>query len=273
MIKTKILILLVLINFFSFNLYKLYQIESFKNDNFEIKFLDAGQGDSILIKTPLNHLVLIDTGKENIALKNLNKAIPYIKYIDLVIITHADSDHFENLSNILSRYSVGKIFINHTTKSNDYIKLLKNKLNKQNIYGLDSSNDFYFDKVFFDVVWPNSPYAELVENLDSNDASISILINYKNFKIFTAGDLGNNYENLLVDKLGKINVLKASHHGSLTSTSETFVENINPDFVIISAGANNQYNHPHPDVIKNISKVTKNIFDTSKHGTIKFIVK
>jgi competence protein ComEC len=270
--KSKLIFLITSLLFLSFNIYKIHTINLWKNDKFEINFLNAGQGDSILIKTPRNHLILIDTGKEDVALSNLEKVIPYSKFIDVIIITHSDADHFENLTKLINSYDIGTIFINYTKKHNDLILQLKKQLKKENVYGLKFTNDFYIDNVFFDIYWPSSYWAELTQNLTSNNTSISILIKYKNFKIFTAGDLEKQYENLLSSKIGKIDILKISHHGSNTSTSRFFVEKTKPKFSIISAGLNNQYQHPHHETIKNISSANSYVVETSKVGNIKFTI-
>lgn len=237
---------------------------------FAMYFIDVGQGDATLIQTTQDNYCIIDTGKSKNIVEPLSQIKPFLKELDCVILTHADADHIEAILAILKRYEVRNLFINYTTKSNGLIEEIKDTLQAHNtsVFSLSKDSDFYLDDVFFDVLWPEDSFSELKMNLDSNDASISIKIEYEGFSFFTAGDLGFEYENNL--DIGNVTGAKASHHGSKTSTSYTFIQKLKPEFMIISAGKANSYGHPHQEVLENIQSLADtDIYRTDLNGTIK----
>jgi competence protein ComEC len=99
-----------------------------------------------------------------------------------------------------------------------------------------------------------------------------LIFNFGKYNFFTAGDLGKNGEEEILDKypMIKVDFLKLGHHGSNTSTSQIFLNKTKPKVAIVSAGRENRYHHPNPETIQNIKKRNIDIFNTQTNGMIIF---
>lgn len=260
-------ILIIIFNSYYLNVLKL----NISDSEVEIVFLDVGQGDSILIKD--NDTVgLIDAGPNNNISYQIEKFLPHSKHtIDFAIATHMDKDHIEGFISILHTYKVKNFFINRANKDNNLTSELKNELLKTNtnVYEIYSDNDFSSGNLNFDILWPSKN--ELSK--ETNENSVGILIKYKEFEMFTAGDLGKDNElkafKDFSDEQIDIDVLKVGHHGSLTSTSQELIDLIEPEVAIVSVGKNNSYHHPNPNTIELLESNSLKIIRTDQVGNIK----
>lgn len=264
-----ILIFLLLLNFSYWTQY--FSFKS-KGGLMEVTMLDIGQGDSILIKTPNNFYGLIDAGKVNFILDELSEQMPFnYKKLDFVIMTHPDADHVEGYIEILKRYQVDKVFIQKNLKENELLAEIEKILKEKNIdnYALSELTDFSIDEVEFDVTWPKS-INSIYEIEDSNELSTAIKISYKNFDMFSAGDLGGEFELESIEQINSkdIDVLKVGHHGSKSSSSIEALELLQPEISLISVGLNNSYGHPAGEIIENLNKVNSEIFRTDIDGRV-----
>jgi len=270
-------------NFKKYIIYELLILISFAyaliiipSDKFEISFLDVGQGDAIFIKTQKNKQILIDGGPSNVVVEKLNEVMPFFdRTIDLLILTHPDYDHLSGALEVLKRLDVKNVLMTgvymESTYYDEFMKELKSK--DINILIADSENDFKIDEVYFDILYPFENISN--EKFDPiNNSSIAILLRYKDLKIFLGGDIEikiedeliNTYKNLDVD------IYKASHHGSKTSSSLNFLQFLKPETVIIQVGKDNIYKHPSLSVLNNFAQVgMDNIYRTDIDGSIKII--
>lgn len=264
-----IITLLIVINFYTF-----ITIHSVLNDKSTIiTILDVAQGDSILIKES-NRFGLIDTGRGNLTLNQLNNYLPPLKReIDFIILTHPDLDHIEGILPLLDIYRVKTIYITKSLKGNDLTKSIyeKIKLKKIPVYYLNEDNDFKFNNLEFNIFHPKINTSIFT---DANELSIGIEIILNKCSIYTAGDLGKNDEfdsiNMLKDK--KTEILKLGHHGSNTSTSESFIKELKPFVGIVSSGVNNSYKHPHFEVISTLLKNNVKILNTQIDKSIEIVI-
>ena len=250
---------------------------------FKISFLDVGQGDSIFIKFPYNKgNILIDTGgiisykKEKWEERSKeysiadSKIIPYLNSLgltklDYLILSHGDIDHMGEAINLVNGFKVDKVIFNlgeYNYLELEFIKELekKNILYYKNIEKLNIGNNIlYF----------------LGDNLydNENDNSNVIYLNFSNIKIIFMGDAGTEVEEDILDKydLKDIDILKVGHHGSKTSTSNKFIDKINPKYSIISVGKNNRYGHPNSEVLDILNN--SSIYRTDRDGSIVFKIK
>ena len=235
-----------------------------------VTFLDVGQGDSILISFPYNEgNILIDTGGIYNSSYSIieNKTIPYLKSLgitklDYLIITHGDYDHMGESINLLNEFKVNKVIFNIGSYNDlelELISLLNEKNIKyyQNIKSLNINNNTLY-------------FLNTKEYDEENNNSSVIYLNYHNIKFLFMGDSGIDKENDIIKKynINNINVLKVGHHGSNTSTSEYFIDKINPKYSIISVGKNNWYGHPNKEVINNLKDTI--IYRTDQDGSITF---
>lgn len=236
----------------------------------KVHFIDVGQGDSILIQTPKGENILVDGGPRK-AGKGLVDYLKKsgVKKLDYVIATHPDADHIGGLVSVLNSISV-KNFVNsgkvHTTDTyNQILTLVKNKKIKyiepeiEQILIGNWTSDFYLQVLFAD------PLAT-----DTNDASIVLKTGYKDVEFLLMADASNDLEELLVDSYDslKVQILKAGHHGSNTSSSKYFLDAVQPEVAILSYGKNNSYKHPHSEVLQNLKAANSKVYATAENGTI-----
>jgi competence protein ComEC len=224
------------------------------NNNFEVHMIDVGQGDSIFIKYPNNKLnILIDTGPKD---SNYN-VIPYLKSIginkiDYMILTHGDTDHCNEAINILNSIKVNKVFLNNNSFTELETTII-NHLEKKKI-----------DYFLVNEIKLNNITLKTYPNNDENKNSIITNIKYLDYKLLFMGDASINEEIYYKEK---VTLLKVGHHGSKTSTSQSFINNIKPDVSLVSVGRFNIFRHPNEEVINRLDKY----YLTSQNGSIKVV--
>ncbi len=239
-----------------------------------VYFLDVGQGDAIYIRTPNGRDVLIDSGPNRAVVQRLSEVMPwYDRAIDVALETHPDADHIGGFPQILARYKVG-VFIEPGVESANGIddeisRLRREKAVAGEIARRGTRIDFG-DGVHFDILYPDTDPSKM----ETNDASIIGRLVYGSTSVMLTGDAPKSVENHLIDLDGDrlaSTILKAGHHGSKTSSGESFVKTVNPKFGIISAGRNNRYGHPHKDVVDIFMDYGVEISRTDTEGTVRFV--
>lgn len=235
-----------------------------------IHIIDVGQGDSILVQTPDNKNMLIDSGDENSG-KTVKRYLKKhkISKIDVVMATHPDSDHIGGLDDILYNFDIDKIYMtdkkNNTSSYNDVITAC----NKENIDIINASKGMNLNlgsSVNIDILSPSSLYD------DTNLNSIVLNLSYKNKDFLFTGDAEYKNETDIISNynLDDVDFLKVGHHGSKTSTSDLFLKNTSPDVAIISCGYKNMYNHPHKETLESLMKYDIPIYRTDTQGNLVF---
>ncbi len=218
-----------------------------------IYFIDVGQGDSTLIKLAHNKgTILIDT-YNNIEFLKSKK----IDTIDYLILTHSHDDHIGSLNEILHNFNVKNIII---SKFDHYDYLNKEYYNFQTVVSGDS---IYINSLKIEVLGP------INENKNINNISIVLRFELENYIFLFTGDMEADEEKELISKYNeylKSDFLKVSHHGSNTSSSNLFLNNVKPDYAIISVGLNNSYNLPSIETIDRLKKYK--VYMTSLNKTI-----
>jgi len=259
LIKPKLfyLLILILIIHNNINLFSL---------NNKVTIIDVKQGDSILLEIK-NKSILIDTGGYfNSNLVN-NRIIPYlkslgIKKIEYLILTHGDYDHMGEAVNLVNNFKVEKVIFNcgeFNELELDLIEVLDKK--KIPYYSCIKELNIDSNKLYF---LNNKDYG------NENDNSSVIYTELNNYKFLFMGDAGVEVEEDLIEKynLQEIDVLKVGHHGSKTSSSKNFINEIKPKYSIISVGKNNRYGHPNDIVLDNLEN--SKIYRTDENGSIMF---
>ena len=253
------------------------------DNSLKVTMIDVGQGDSIFIKMPNNkENILIDTGgkisynKEKWMIRNKNTSItknsliPYLKSMGLnklntLIITHGDYDHMGEAINLVNNFKVEKVIFN-CGEFNDLEKGLIKVLEKKKIKYYSCIKELNIDnnKLYF---------LQTGEYDNENDNSNAIYTKLDEYKFLFMGDAGIEKEKDILDKysISNIDVLKVGHHGSKTSSSKEFINEINPKYSIISVGKNNRYGHPNKEVLENLEN--SKIYRTDLDGSIMFKIK
>lgn len=236
---------------------------NFDKNNY-VYFIDVGQGDSALIVTKNNKSILIDTGGKvgsNYSLMKSN-VIPFFKSIgirklDYLFITHGDYDHAGYGIDLVNNFNVKNRFTNKGKYNS-----LEKKLN------IKSFNNSY---IKIDNVEIYSLNSKLYNN--ENSDSLVLLVIIDNYKLLFMGDASINTEKDIMNNydIGDVFILKVGHHGSKTSSSEEFINNVNPKYSIISVGKNNKFGHPNKEVLDNLSN--SKIYRTDIDGSIMFKIK
>ena len=242
------------------------------NPNMEILFLDVSQGDSILLHYPHNkYNILIDTGGNYNYEISKNIIIPYLKSkginkIDYLILTHGDNDHMGESINLIENFKVEKVIFN----CGPY-----NGLEKELIKDLDKKKIPYYSCIKELNIDDNKLYFLQTKEYDNeNDNSNVIYTELSGYKFMFMGDASSiTTEKEILNKynLPDIDVLKVGHHGSRTSSSKDFINEINPKYSIISVGKNNRYGHPNKEVLNNLEN--SKIYRTDQDGSIMFKIK
>jgi len=247
-----------------------------QKNNLEIVFLDVGQGDAILVKTPKDKNILIDGGPDRNIIYKLSSYIPQNKRtIDLMILTHPDIDHLTGLNEVFERYEVKNIIYNgvedddpvyeewQSLKENKKIPFLIIKERER----LNIENNLYFD--FF---WPKE---DLTGKDFDNDNFYSLMMkmNFGSNSVLFTGDTEKEVEDILIkDNVNlKSDILKVSHHGSKNATTLDFLEKIKPIYAVISVGKDNSFGHPSFRVINNLERMGITTLRTDEIGDIIFI--
>lgn len=246
-----------------------------KTQFLEVNFFDIGQGDAIFIETPKRYQILIDGGPDSSILEKLGKEMPFWdRTIDLVVLTHPEHDHISGLIEVLKRYKVDFILwtgiLRNTGEYEEWKRLIEEEIVQVKIAKTDQK--IFFPETFLDVLYP----FEDLEGKDfknTNNTSIVIRLVFNNHSFIFTGDLYKSAERKLIDRGLYLdsNVLKVGHHGSKTSSCEEFLEKVKPEIAVISAGKENPYNHPHPEVLEVLDKYDITVLRTDIDGDIKII--
>lgn len=234
-----------------------------------VYFFDVGQGDSALIKTPNNKIILIDGGPDNSVLFELGKALSfYRRRIDFIIVSHYHDDHIAGLIEILNRYKVKKIIYPADSPSSEISESLLSGARTRNvpIFFLSQSAVLRFTDDCNLLVL--SPLILDVPFDDNNSLIAKLDCRQKSF-LFT-GDSNTKVEKamLSLNQDWRADVFKASHHGSVTANSEPFLRAVNPQLLIISVGADNRFGHPHPSILERAANLGIELKRTDQDGTV-----
>lgn len=243
-----------------------------------VSFLNIGQGDSILIQGPTGITMLIDGGPDRSVLRELSKQLwPWDRHIDVVVETHPDKDHISGLGDVLERYAVSNFLESGIPDATSVSKHVKDDVaNEKGLTHTIVKRGMRLHLgggAYADVLFPDRDESHQVA---TNDGSVVIHVVYGTTSFMLTGDLPSTYEDYLVSLShgnGELEstVLKAGHHGSRYSTDSMWLQAVQPDTVVISAGKDNSYGHPHTETLDRIKRYGASIISTIDAGTITFV--
>ncbi len=230
-----------------------------QNGELRIYFIDVGQGDSSLIITPKNKVILIDGGGSPNENYDVGKNIlnPYlldrgINTIDYIMVSHFDNDHCGGLIYVIKTLKVKNILIAKqakiTKEYEEFMQIVKEKninlliVKQGDVINIENDLKMY-------ILYPTSK----LEFDDLNNNSIVAKLVYRNFSLLFTGDIEEEAERSILKKYSKnklkSTVLKVAHHGSKTSSTEDFIKCVNPKIALIGVGKDNNFGHPNSEVI------------------------
>jgi len=263
---------------------------SFVPNALEMTVLDVGQGDSILIISPKGSTLLIDGGgtfqgfqghEEHLGPDPGEDAVsPYlwsrgIQKLDAVALTHAHQDHIGGLTAVLQNFHVGQLWLGRETAAPAFARLKEEAaLLRVPIEHELRGQHFVWDGVQVDFLWPEIPPEEVAPLAKNND-SLVVRLRYLDRTILLPGDAEKQAEAAMLAENDAValhaDVLKVGHHGSKNSTMPDFLAAVSPQFSVISAGEENPYGHPHPELIQRLEESGTRLLRTDRDGAVRVI--
>lgn len=246
-------------------------VSPYFDTNGYVYFFDVGQGDSSLIISPYRKdIVMIDTGgvTSYVSEEWMSRSEYYvsdnvisfmksigIKKIDLLILSHGDSDHGKEVDNILNDIDIKCLNVNQ----GDLTTLEENAVKRIGLcqYTARNMELMYLDSVYYE---------------DENDNSLLTIMKIYNTSILSFGDASSKVEKDIIDRysLSNVDIYKVGHHGSKTSSSKEFIDAINPLHSVISVGRNNKFGHPNSEVLENLN--SSKVYRTDEDGSVVFTI-
>lgn len=261
----------------------LFHFRPLLQSDLQLSFIDVGQGDCILIEYPRqDKIVLIDSGgllrfevdgwqrRKSEYEVGRQVVVPYLKgkgigKVDVLVVSHADADHVEGAEEIVREIRIGEVHISPNSGTELAMQELWQELRRFQIP--------VYEKIAGDEVWTGLHYIWPNETeYEGNNDSLVLKLAYGQFTALFTGDLEEAGEQALVQneraQIANITVLKAGHHGSKTSSSEPFVEVVNPRLVVFMAGFDNRFGHPHREVVERFELRQIPYLKTGERGTV-----
>ncbi|NRD75900.1 DNA internalization-related competence protein ComEC/Rec2 [Bacillus sp. BRMEA1] len=268
-------------------LFTLQPLWNWLNPYGEVTMIDVGQGDSIYIHLPFNQGdYLIDTGgtmifsdkkwmqKEKPFEVGRDVVVPFLKAkgvtkIDKLILSHGDMDHVGGSIALMKELKVRQILLPSVAEESETEQKIINTAKLKGIPVIKGSKGMYWgvgQNSFF-ILSPETNFKG-----ERNRGSLTILAKIGGLSWFFGGDLDKTGEEKIIKKFPNltVDVLKAGHHGSKTSSSPLFIHKIKPKVTLISAGENNRFGHPHPEVLQLLQGVNTRIYRTDQQGAITY---
>jgi len=247
-----------------------------KADSAQVHIFDVGQGSAALYQSSDGTNILIDTGRhdddEQKIISYLDEHLGIGNAIDLLIFSHNHADHIGNSDLIFDYFDVEEVWMNGLDATSAVYEDTLDAI-------ADSGADYYEPNAgdttetgpfSIEVLHPE----EGSSNEDQNDESIITRITVNDLSIMTSGDATYNVEDEVIQNNGQLNsdILVIGHHGSKESTGRNWLNAVNPELAVYSAGRSNSYGHPHNQVIDRVEDVGVPLYGTDKNGTVSFYI-
>lgn len=238
-----------------------------------LHFLNVGQGDAALIRTPGGHWLLVDGGPaDNRHDAGREVILPFllrhgVRRLAAVVVSHGHLDHVGGLPAVLGAVPADLI-LDPAEPANEpsYLRMLELADAKGIRWRAGRAGDsLTIDGVVFRLLHPDTTWTRWREDL--NDDSIVLHLRFGRFEAVLAGDLGVKAESLLAGHVGRINLLKVGHHGSATSTGESWLDELQPQAAVISVGRN-RYGHPSPAALARLAARGTDIWRTDRESSV-----
>jgi len=238
-------------------------------DRLSVTFLDVGQGDAILIRSPAGHNILVDGGPNGEAITAaLGRHLPFWdRHLHLVVLTHPDQDHLAGLVTVLERYDVDQVLAPALTDDSAAVRAWQEAIASKDIPQREAFAGQWIDLgdgARLSVVYPPPEPVPAEED----DGSLVLKVSLGEAAFLLTGDIGAEGEASLVSNHADLRapVLKVAHHGSAGSTSAAFLAAVQPLTAVISVGEDNGYGLPSPETLDRLGK--RPVFRTDRNGDV-----
>ena len=240
----------------------------------KVSMIDVGQGDSFLFQDQTCQM-LIDTGGKmsfgSQEASQFNQTLkPYlegegIRTLDYLVITHSDWDHLGEAIFLIQHFDVKNLVVSaYDTGENLEALLTVAKAHNVVIHQAKKGDQLVCGSVKSKIIHPN-------RNADNvNDNSIVMEVNFHDITFLMTGDISSVVEAQL--DVSDIEVYKVAHHGSSSSNAPDFLEQVNPELALVSAGRNNSYGHPHTQIVDYFAAKNIPLYQTNVHGTVELVM-
>lgn len=237
------------------------------NGKLKVHYINVGQGDSILVQQGDKNM-LIDAGTN----ASTSSLISYlrsqnIKKIDYLVLTHPHEDHIGGADAVIKTFEIGSIYMPKVTANTATFRDVVKAMNAKGLKALQPviGTNYNLGQAACEILGPVTTV-----NGDLNTYSIVIKVTFGNNKFLFTGDAQASNEQDMINKGFDLSadVLKLGHHGSHTSTSQNFLNKVNPKYAIISCGVDNDYGHPHKETMDRLKRKNVIVYRTDESGTI-----
>ena len=260
--------------------------------NLHVDFLDVGQGDAALITMPDGATLLVDGGGRpsfgasskpgdvdsyqrdgrSVGEMVVSEYLWWrgLDTVDYVLATHADADHIDGINDIVRNFRVRTALVGRTPESDsEYAKFQQTlAATKTNVAVINAGDTLHFGNVTATVLWPDT--SDDPNAPSGNNDSVVLKLQYGERSILLTGDIEKEAENQIMTQIGDLHVdiVKVPHHGSRTSSTNSFVGATRPRFAVISVGQTSIFGHPHAEVVERWEKNGAEVLTTGRSGTI-----
>ncbi|MFY9573566.1 MAG: ComEC/Rec2 family competence protein, partial [Blastocatellia bacterium] len=261
-----------------------------------IHFLDVGQGDAALVVFPTGKTMLVDGGgqlqfygrRPSVESEESESVYRDTGFsvgdavvsrfiwslgrtrVDYILATHAHADHMAGLSDVVGNFRVGQAVVGHQPTSDPEYNHFREAIARRGLLTatVSTGERFELDGVAIEILWPRPPVEAPVTS--GNDDSVVLRLVYGSVSILLAGDIERAAEDAIVASGVDLaaDLLKVPHHGSKTSSSERFINAVNPRYAVISVGERSRFGHPHASVVERYIARGVTWFQTGRDGMV-----
>jgi competence protein ComEC len=243
------------------------------NSGLTLHFLDVGQGDGAVLRTPAGRWVLIDAGPAG-ERSNAGRrvVVPFLlrhgaRDLSVAFVSHAHADHLGGLPSVLERFRAGIVIEPGEPVADPLYHGFLDELATEAIpwHRGQRGDRFVLDSVSFTILHPIRGWSGWGEDL--NEDSIVLLVEYGSFQVLFAGDAGFPAEQELRSRTPRVDLLKVGHHGSRGSTSDEWLDSLRPLAAVVSVGQNT-YGHPAPETLERLRRHRVTLWRTDRDGLV-----
>lgn len=251
-------------------------VSAYGSEYLQVHFLDVGQGDAVFIVTPDNVQLLVDGGTGREVLHQLGQHMsPLDRQIDMIIGTHPHTDHIGGLVDVLGRFQIDHILITENRLDTQaaerfFVAVEEEAQQGAQVYNARAGDVFALGAST--TVSVLSPFYDPTD-MDADASSIVVQVTYGDTAIMLTGDAPIAIEEYLVTYYGdglESEILKLGHHGSRTSSGELFLDTVQPQYGVTSAGRDSRHGHPHSEVVERVKERGITHVSTQTAGTVTF---